>query len=361
MKIFRTATIFAAVLVCAPAQATQFVVQVGGTGLTATVGSPNSRSLSPANAPSPGTMSDRLSQLVSAGYFPAGGQASDMTRDELSNMLAAYLGVSGAPGFDDVPLPAWAAALAAGAALGGEPQIPGDIDAYLRSLLGAANETTIPIPIPAPTAAQLAEQRAQELAETQQHRLMLLELQGRQQVDELARAQAAARAEREKKLAEMIRRQEQARPAPKPAPNKDRFEDYPFSGIEPYTPTMSADVLRSGDYHGFARGTDFADSEISGAVALRFDLDNNALSGQFDFGSSGMLHVTGSVDADDLYMHLDGAQRSFFGSSDLDLNDAFFHNVGFFGPEAEEIGGDWAIENGNGNAGGRFATARTTP
>lgn len=368
MKILRTATIFAAALVWAPAQATQFVVHVNpidGTSFAASVGSPINRSLPPANAPSTDTMSDRLSQLVSLGYFPAGGQALEMGEEALGNMLAAYLGVSGEQRFDDTALPAWAADLAARVALAGEPQLPDDIDAYMRELLGVDDGVTIPRP--ALTAAQLAEQEARLRAQTQQQRLALLEQQRRQHADNLARAQheAAVRAEREKKLAELIKREQQARrnpePAPKPDPNDDRFENYPFSGVEPYTPTMSPDVLRSGDYRGFARGTDFDDSEISGAVALRFDLDNNALSGQFDFGSSGMLHVAGSVDADNLYIYLDGAHTSSFGGYDLELNDAFFYDVGFFGPRAEEIGGDWGIENDNGNAGGRFATARTTP
>ncbi|WIY53352.1 hypothetical protein O9Z70_02105 [Devosia sp. YIM 151766] len=366
MKILRAATMFAVAFLCAPAQA-QFMVEVnpvGGSSFLASLGRPGGQNPLSTDAPSQEAMSDRLSQLLGMGYFPAGGQAPDMSQDELRQMLAAYLGTDNGSGYEDMAGPSWAsdmiASLPANALSSNNLLTPEQLDAHARALLGLDMDdaSTVPSLANARTPAQLAQQQAMMLAEERQRKLMLLEEQQRRQVEEMARVQLEAKnqAQRETLLAEIIKRQEQA----KPGPDRDRFENYPFFHADDRTPG-DVEMLRSADYRGFARGTGFGDDEINGSVFLRFDLDGEGLSGQFDFGSSGMLHVAGGIDAGVFYMGLDEDRTSSFKGHALDWEAGVFDDVSFFGPRAEEIGGNWSINNEHGTAEGRFATARTTP
>ena len=165
--------------------------------------------------------------------------------------------------------------------------------------------------------------------------------------------------ERDERLAELIRKYtEEQGGDPDPAPLPDRFENYPFTFARDYTDDIESNVTRSGEYHGFARGKDFANADIDGGVTLKFDLASSAIFGTFDFGSTGLLHVSGNVDADALTMHLDDTQRSSFSGFELDRASATFDDVNFFGPTGEEIGGYWGINIEQGVAWGEFATGR---
>lgn len=305
-------------------------------------------SVQSANAPSVETMRERIGQLSSSGHFPAVGQQPSLTPEQIADVLAATLRPAQPDGSVTSDVPAWVSdALARVPDLGA----PEEAQTALRDMLGLDG-------------AAGARSESDLLANGDRAALERL-LRDRQQAEQLAALEQQrlerSSQEQERRLAEMIRKHREAQapdPDPDPLPQPDRFENYPFSFAQDYTPDLDTDITRSGEYHGFARGMDFADNEIDGAVSLTFDLATAALSGRFDFGSTGLLHVGGNVDAGVLSMHLDSSQTSSFGGFELDPASAAFDDVNFFGPTGEEIGGYWGIDIEQGTAWGQFVTAR---
>lgn len=350
-----------ALLTGSVAQATQFFVGVDPSNpgrlefsSSASPDRPAEGSAIPANTPSLEILRSRIDQLSSSGHFPSAGQQPSLTPEQIADVVAAILNPAQPDGSVTSDVPAWVAdALARVPDRSSSDQA----QAALRDMLGLDGATG---------AGSEGERRAD--AERAAHEL----LRARQQALQAERIAALEQQrldrsrqeeEKERRLAELIRKHTEAQapdpePDPDPLPQPDRFENYPFSFAQDYTMDLDTDITRSGEYHGFARGMDFADNEIDGAVSLTFDLATAALSGRFDFGSTGLLHVSGNVDAGALNMELDSSQTSSFGGFELDPASAAFDGVSFFGPTGEEIGGYWGIDIEQGAAWGQFVTAR---
>jgi len=357
------------------------------------------------------------------GFFPAAGQEPVFAPELLAAIISEMTGSIGGPSFADVDTESWAlppAAMAnlrniidemAGAAT------PIVTEAALRALLGlppspdAGGEATAS---DGPhnsaqthqqreeqlrdliTEQQAASRAAQQQAE-EQARLRLEAMQRARQAAELAARQAAETArqqaalqaaERARQLQEALRQQtaalERSRAEAEAARRqalqneyiarlldereKDRFARFPYYSAGESIAYANAVGVRAGLYSGIARGKDFGGNDITGTVDLNLNLDEDPMfSGQFNFGNVGTLNVGGYYGNPDYvaeYFDMYLESESFFDGVEFDSDDdANFGGKGyFFGPNGQEIGGDWFIEHEvAGDAGGEFAAARTNP
>lgn len=411
MKSLRNALILCAACVSTQAHGTNFFVAVDPVTGQHTIAIAAGQLQTP---PSANVADQRLGALEDMGYFSDAGRQSHLTPQQIASIIGDNLGTTGAPGFEDMDTESWTgnpdflAALrnvsseAAGAA---SSQMT---DAMLRALLGLASSaeaedesTASDTPrnvaqtreqLDAKLRDLINEQEAQRAAQQRQNtealaRQRLETLQREREAAELARRQAELQAaQRANLLSEALRQQAEAsqrarleaEAARRHAAQIERvaqlvddrendfFADFPYySAGERFAYDPDAGV-RAGQYSGIARGKDFGGNDITGTVDLDLNLDEDpTFSGQFNFGSVGTLNVFGYYGNPDYVaeyfaLHLDA--ESFFDGVELDSHDASFDGTAhFFGPNGQEIGGDWSIHYQDQEAGGEFAAARTTP